>query len=495
MITWLESSRPEPEAQGHTVDWGLSSDEATAALRGTLDAAPGVRLGPITEVVDREDANGSTTQMWQVGAPVSAVMGWLVLCVVGLFALVLLSGVAKRWVPQWRYPDEHAPRDARIDLLRGWIITSVVVTHIEVAGPWSFISRNLIGTITGAELFVLLSGVVLGMVHPVAVARRGAVEAAKGTTRRAGKLYLTALVVVLSIYLLSLVPFIDASVLTTFTDRGTGGNGADAAGRVYDLYPNVARLFDYPPAGYAVRDLLLLAMGPWAFNIMGLYVVLTLTVPLLILMLRKRLWWLLLTLSWALYVVDSAVHLRVLPSQFQDVFPLLTWQVIFVHGAVLGFHRRAIITALSTRRGKVLLGVATGAYALVLGTLWLNHAAGLGLPFVPPGFYETLYESGYVRVFLQPGRLINLAFFILAAHVILTVFWHPISRLTGWLYIPLGRASLYVFVVHVYFVLAVANVPGLDPASIWQGLVIHAVVTLAIWAFVKRKVLFGVIPN
>ncbi|OUM41023.1 OpgC domain-containing protein [Arthrobacter sedimenti] len=496
MVAWLEAERPEPEAQGHTVDWRLGADDATkAALQETLDAAPDVRLGPVTQVVAQEDANESTRQVWQAGAPVSAVMGYLVACVVGLFALILLAGLARRVVPQWRYPDEHAPRDGRIDLLRGWIITSVVVTHIEVAGPWSFISRNLIGTVTGAELFVMLSGVVLGMVHPLAVKRRGAVEAAKGTTRRAVKLYLTSLAVVLTVYLLSLVPFIDASVLTTFTDRGTGGAGTGAAGRVYDLYPNVQRLLDYPPPGYAVRDLLLLNMGPWAFNIMGLYVVLTLTVPLLVLMLRKKLWWLLLAISWALYLLDAIFSLRIFNSQFQDVFPLLTWQVIFVHGVTIGYHRRAIINALSTPRGKILIGVATGAYALVLGGLWLNYTLGLGLPFIPAGFYETLYESAYVRVILQPGRLLNLAFFIVAAHVILTSFWRPINRLTGWLYIPLGRASLYVFIVHVYFVLAVANIPGLDRASAWQGLVIHAIVILVIWLMVKRKVLFGIIPN
>ncbi|WP_104118590.1 OpgC domain-containing protein [Arthrobacter sp. B1805] len=496
MVSWLELSRQEPEADGHVVDWGLSADDATrAALQEVLDNAPGVILGPVTSVVAQEDANESTNQVWQPGTPVSAVMGWLVACVVGLFALVLLAGAAKRLVPRWRYPDEHASRDARIDLLRGWIITSVVVTHIEVAGPWSFISRSLIGTITGAELFVLLSGVVLGMVHPIAVQRRGAVEAAKATTRRAVKLYLTALAVVIIVYLLSLVPFIDGTVLTTFTDRGIGAAGNEAAGRVYDLYPNVQRLLDYPPPAYAVRDLLLLNMGPWAFNIMGLYVVLTLTVPLLVLMLRKKLWWLLLLISWALYLIDALFSLRVLNSQFQDVFPLLTWQVIFVHGVVLGFHRRAIIDALSTSRGKILVGVLTGSYALVLGALWLNYTAGLGLPFVPAGFYETLYESSYVRVFLQPGRLLNLAFFILAAHVILTSFWRPIYKLTGWLYIPLGRASLYVFIVHVFFVLAVGNLPGLDRTSAMQGLVIHAAVTLIIWVMVKKKFLFKVLPN
>lgn len=96
---------------------------------------------------------------------------------------------------------------------------------------------------------------------------------------------------------------------------------------------------------------------------------------------------------------------------------------------------------------------------------------------------------------MRPGRLIDLAFFVVAAHAILTSFWKPLNRAFGWLYIPLGQSSLYVFIVHVFFVLAVGNLPGLDRTSFWQGLVIHAVVTLIIWAMVKKKVLFSVIPN
>ncbi|WP_049829451.1 OpgC domain-containing protein [Arthrobacter sp. RIT-PI-e] len=383
----------------------------------------------------------------------------------------------------------------RLDLLRGWIITAVVITHIEVAGPWSFIALNLVGAITGAELFVILSGVVMGMVYPIAVRKLGSGAAAKGTVRRAVRLYLTALGVVITVYLLSLVPFIDASVITTFTDRGTGDTGIGAAGRVYDLYPNAARLFDYPPPGYAIRDLLLLNMGPWTFNIMGLFVVLTLTVPVLVELLRRKLWWLLLVVSWALYLVDSVLHVRVIDAQFQDVFPLLTWQVVFVHGVVIGFYRRRIIDTLSSLRGKILIGVLAGIYALGLGLLWLDATLGLQLPFIPDGAYEDLYDAGYVRVFLQPGRLIDLAFFVVAAHIILTCFWKPVERMVGWLYIPLGQASLYVFIVHVFFVLAVGNIPGLDRTSFWQGLLVHTVVTLLIWVMVRRKFLFSVIPS
>lgn len=496
MVAWLEASRPEPEAEGHVVDWRLGvEDGATAALTDTLGISADLRLGPVTDVIRQEDANESTSQVWQSGASTNTAMSWLVASVVGLFLLVLLAGLARKVVPQWRYPNEQNPRDMRLDLLRGWIITAVVVTHIEVAGPWSFVALNIVGAITGAELFVLLSGVVMGMVYPIAVRKLGSGAALKGNMKRALRLYLTALGVVIAVYLLSLVPFIDASVITTFTDRGTGDTGEGAVGRVYDLYPNAARLFDYPPPGYAIQDLLLLSMGPWTFNIMGLFVVLTLSVPLLVELLRRKLWWLLLLVSWALYVLDSIVHVRVLDSQFQDVFPLLTWQVIFVHGIVIGFYRRRIIDTLSRSWGKILIGTLLGLYALGLGLLWLDSTFRLQLPFIPAGFYESLYDAGYVRVFMQPGRLIDLAFFVVAAHAILTSFWKPLNRAFGWLYIPLGQSSLYVFIVHVFFVLAVGNLPGLDRTSFWQGLVIHAVVTLIIWAMVKKKVLFSVIPN
>lgn len=492
MILWLEASRAEPEAGGHTVDWRLAEDTTTTtALREALDGFPGMQLGPVTDVVAQEDANSSTVQVWKTGTSTNTAMNWLVASVVGVFVLLLLAGLARRFLPGWRYSNERDPRDMRLDLLRGWIITAVVVTHIEVAGPWSFIALNFVGAITGAELFVVLSGVVMGMVYPIAIRKLGSWAALKGSTKRALRLYLTALGVVIAVYLLSLVPFVDASVITTFTDRGTGDNGLSAAGRVYDLYPNAARLFDYPPPGYAIRDLLLLNMGPWTFNIMGLFVVLTLTVPLLVELLRKKLWRLLLIISWTLYVVDSVVHVQVVDSQFQDVFPLLTWQVVFVHGVVIGFYRRRIIDALSRHRGEILIGV----YTLGLGLLWLDATFGLQLPFVPAGAYESLYDAGYVRVFLQSGRLIDLVFFVVAAHVILTCFWKPINRMVGWLYIPLGRANLYVFIVHVFFVLAVGNIPGLDRTSVWQGLLIHTGVTLLIWVMVRRKFLFSVIPS
>lgn len=49
--------------------------------------------------------------------------------------------------------------------------------------------------------------------------------------------------------------------------------------------------------------------------------------------------------------------------------------------------------------------------------------------------------------------------------------------------------------MHVFFVLAIANIPGLDRGSLWQGTVIHTAEILLIWLMVKKRFLFSVIPR
>ncbi|MET1087983.1 MAG: OpgC domain-containing protein [Arthrobacter sp.] len=502
MVSWLEQQRPEAEADNAVVDWRATANPEVAETLKARLTRPGTGFvaGPVSRANDQQDStqsksNQATAQIRDPGTTSGEPMGWIVLCTAVLAALATASALILRLRPNWRYRNEDDPRDLRLDLLRGWIITAVVVTHIEVAGPYSYLALNAIGAISGAELFVLLSGLVMGMVYPKAVAKIGAWDALHHNNRRALKLYLTALGVVVLVYLLSRIPGIDGSVVTSFTDRGTGQGGEGAAGRVYDLYANAPRFFDYPVPAYAVGELLRLGMGPWVFNIMGLFVVLTLAVPALIWLLQRRLWWVVLIVSWVLYITDALRHIRVIDSQFQDVFPLLTWQIVFTHGIVLGYYRKQIVQALLSRRGLTVAAAGAVLYAAVLGLLWANHHLQLQLPWIPSDLYSSLYGDLFNRTFLQPGRLMNLLLFLSVAFIVLTAFWNPLSKAFGWLYIPLGQASLYVFIVHVFFVLAVGNVPGLDRTSTWQGLLVHTVVVGLIWVMVRKKTLFGVIPR
>ncbi|MDF9715397.1 OpgC domain-containing protein [Nocardioides sp. ChNu-99] len=494
--SWLEQRRPEAEADDRTVDWRATrTDELTAALRPDLLDSD-TRLGPVTRVLDQEAGNEATAQGRLPDADdIGAEMGWIVFCVAVLAVLFALAGPAGRWLPSWRYPDEDDPRDKRLDLFRGWIILAVVITHIEVASPYSYITLNAIGAITGAEMFVLLSGIVLGMIYLPTVRKLGEWPTAVTMWRRARKQYVVALVVVMLVYLLGLVPFIDATVITTFTDRGTGEDGEVVTGQVYDLYANAPRLFDYPPPWYAVRQFLLLEMGPWVFNIMGLFVVLSLLLPVLMFLVKRGLWWLLLAISWGLYIWNAFDEVHPLPSQFEAVFPLPTWQIAFTHGLVLGVYRRQITRALLTRAGKIGCAVFVFGYAGSLVWLWLAHTYGYSASPFPEGAYGWLYDNAYTRVFLQPGRLLDLALMIIVAYAVLTTMWKPIDKVIGWFWTPLGSSSLYVFIVHVFFVLAVGNIPGLDRGSIWQGTLVHTAVLALIWLMVRKRFLFSVIPR
>ena len=499
-VTWLEYEREEAEAGGDEVDWRATADrELAAALLADLRAEDRIQFAPVTDVVSKDDGNEATVQIRE-GDDASTggdQMSFIVWCAAGLAIAFLLSALVGKFVPSWRYNDDGSPgRDLRIDLFRGFIILAVLITHIEVAGPLSFVTLQLVGAITGAEMFVFLSGLVLGMVYPLGVRKFGELKSATGALRRAGKQYVTTIVIILVVFALSFVPFLGADTITTFTDRGTGEDGLGAEGRTYDLYPNADRLLDYPPPWYAVRQLLLLEMGPWPFNIMGLFVVLSVTIPAAIWLLRRKMWWVLLAVSWALYVWRSLVpDAPALPSQFEAVFPLFLWQVLFTHGLVVGYYRRQIQRALTSLPGRIITGVAVVAYAAVLIYLWAGYTYGFDPAPFDAGLYDSLYGTAYQRVDMQWGRLLDVVLMVVCTYAILTAFWKPINAAIGWLWIPLGQASLYVFVWQVFFALAVASIPGLDRTNALIGTAIHVALIMLVWFMVKKKFMFKVIPR
>ncbi|WP_144710438.1 OpgC domain-containing protein [Curtobacterium pusillum] len=494
-VTFLETNRREPEAGNRVADWRDTAVPGIAgSFRTDLERAGEVVFGPVTDRVTPQAGAAATDQQYDTGGDQ---MAWIVWCSVGLALVFLLSGLFGRLLPSWRYPDDGKPgRDLRLDLFRGFIILAVVITHIEIGGPYSYITLHATGAITGAEMFVFLSGMVLGMTYPFAIKKFGEWAAAIGAWKRARKQYLVTLGVILVVFALSFVPFLNTDAITTFTDRGTGTGGVGAEGRVYDLYPNAMQLLAYPPPWYAIRQFLLLEMGPWPFNIMGLFVVLSLFIPAFMWVIKRGFWWALLVVSWALYVYQAVnPDFRPINSQFESVFPLLTWQVVFTHGLVLGYYRRQIIRALTGRLGKVLIGVGIGGYALFLVYVWAgNHFGFVPTPF-PASMYDDLYNTAYQRVDLQWGRLVDIAFFAIVSYAILTVFWKPIAATIGWLWIPIGQASLYVFVWQVFFALAIASIPGVDWNNGWIGFATHTVLILLVWYMIRKRFMFSVIPR
>ncbi len=69
----------------------------------------------------------------------------------------------------------------------------------------------------------------------------------------------------------------------------------------------------------------------------------------------------------------------------------------------------------------------------------------------------------------------------------------------------MGEASLYVFLMHLAFIVLIDQIPGYfdvipDWAHVWPGLIwinsaLYIGTILGLWWLVKNKVLFGIVPR
>ena len=93
------------------------------------------------------------------------------------------------------------------------------------------------------------------------------------------------------------------------------------------------------------------------------------------------------------------------------------------------------------------------------------------------------------------GRLVNVVVLFIAIYALLTTCWQPFHKALGWFFIPLGQASLYVFFIHIFFLLLVANTPFPGYNNFWVNTGIHAFVLASVWIMVKKEFLFRWIPH
>jgi fucose 4-O-acetylase-like acetyltransferase len=65
----------------------------------------------------------------------------------------------------------------------------------------------------------------------------------------------------------------------------------------------------------------------------------------------------------------------------------------------------------------------------------------------------------------------------------------------GWFFIPLGQATLYVFIIHIFFALLVSNIPVLSTGNVLLNSAVYVVILGLLWVMVKTKFLFKVVPR
>ena len=387
----------------------------------------------------------------------------------------------------WHY-DNAGKRDLRIDFIRGFVMLILIAVHIQMTSFYNYIAWERFGVVTGAEGFVLLSGVILGMLSRLRMEHDGFSSTINKQYNRAFLLYRVALFVVLSVFLIDLIPFISAKVVMTFTAY---------SGKVFDLYPLLSKFAEFH--NIIIAKYFLLRYGPHQFQILGLYVVLLMISPFVLWLLSKNRVGTVLALSWIIYFANNGFHVRPIGAQFEYAFPLLSWQVLFVNGLVIGYFRNEIWNFFHTKLGAIFFSFIFILFMIFLFLTYNNPLPQfpdyMKLHYIEPDIFRKIHKNFFDKNTLGIGRLLNDFVVLVISYGMLSYFWKPIYKLFGWFFVPVGQASLYVFILHVYACIVIANITWFGGDDIWINSLGHTLVFAAMWLMVRYKVLFNIIPR
>ena len=350
-----------------------------------------------------------------------------------------------------RLYEPAAKRDVRIDWLRGLAMTCVIINHSRLSSLLSWFSYERFWIVTAAEVFVVLSGVVLGMVYGRRLARDGWHAVVRGLSRRALLLYGAFVGVTVSVLALAAMG-VDVGFVVP-----TDGETAE-----WFLAPSTMTTS-------AWRDVLFMRAGPWPFEIIGLYVWLVAAAIPCLLILRRAGWRVVLAASWALYLWYRVEPHGITASGFEIAFPLLAWQLLFVHGIVIGYHRREIgffFARMPSITPRLAVLVTAGFTIFAFCCPWSPGPAWLHLSVVSPERFTDLYEGYFSLSDLGIGRLLNLSIALPVAYLMLTRDW-AVTRTFEKVFVVLGKRSLGAFVLHVYALLLLEHMPFHD--GLWAN--------------------------
>ncbi len=362
-------------------------------------------------------------------------------------------------------------RDLRLDFLRGFAVVVMVVDHFGGSSWLYLVTGGNNFFVSGAEAFIFISGLVVGMVYGGMALKQGIHSAQIKALQRAFTLYKLSVVLTLLFAAISV-----AFGLSWASDLNIGN-----------------------PLVFAF-DIVTLRQTMYLTDIPVLYTLLMFSAAGGLWLLYKGHTKLLLAGSSALWLLFQLV-----PADAQvpwhingnTTFNFAAWQFLFFVAMAVGYHRDALTRKLSAMPRWPYLAFSA---ALFVWLLRLYDTQGSFLSHIIPGLNtQAFMNEFFLKSALAPGRLIASFIVFQFAFLGVTLFWKPVWSALGWLLMPLGQNSLYAYTMHVAVIgLFYVALPHLPINIVTQGnlnTTLQLLAVLAIWGMVQRQFLFRIVPR
>lgn len=367
--------------------------------------------------------------------------------------------------------EKKSSRIFTFDLMRGYFLVAIIINHLAFYPNgldwWN--GRGLL-YVSAAEGFFLISGIVLGIVRGSKLIDKPFKTVAALLLKRSLQLYVTAIVLML---------------LFTFI----GWLFLDNPGLKAGIRPPDENIFNIIWGALTFEYIY-----GWA-DYLRLYAIFILFSPFAMWLLRRQLWYVLLAISIAVWTQFSNS-----PLETDELSQVFSWQLIFFSGLIIGFHWNQIVAwwkqrRASIRKATIITVVSLAALTMAANFIIIFGQSLFGLPFaLLPTIHDSLSPL-FDKESLPPLRLLLFIIWFGASFWLFTRFEKQIIRTFGWLLLPFGHNSLYVYTLHAVLVFFV-HLAIKDPtSSILINFVLSATAVMSIWLAIRYKFLMKIIPR
>lgn len=363
------------------------------------------------------------------------------------------------------------------DILRGYFLLVILFNHLAYYpnGFDLFTGRGIL-YVSSAEGFFLVSGIVLGIVRGRKLIDKPFRDSAKLILKRALQLYLAAVILTIIFTLLAWAFWEMPGVKSTPPNPNIGF--------INMLWQSVTLNNIYGWTDFLRQYAIFIAIAPLA-----------------VWLLRRGKWYIVLIASFFIWL-NFPVY-----AENQFFVQPYAWQFIFFLGLIIGFHWpelnsawKKIPKALANTIGVTMLtaGIVT---AIISAVLVFSQAYDTNLANELTKYHRE-YEVFFDKNRLPIERLALGAIWFWGLFWLVRKFEPWFKKWLGWLLIPLGQNSLYVYIVQGFIVFFFhifikhrdkIMTPGLIPHL--DSLLLSVLAVAIIWLLVRYKVLFKIIPR